>query len=160
MCKRIPRHSGVVPKRLLPMNINLFVDFRRMRRLCPFVRQKGQKRGGFRFPPHPLKRPRRGGDWKNVLYLGMAGFVFCVLPPFVSPFSKARTQRPEKTEIARELRELILAISDRQGSKLKKRSLGGNWLVLLLCGTHLWVVSNKCVAGRPTKKPLVRSQKC
>ena len=57
--------------------------------------------------------------------VGSVGFVFCVLPPLVSPFSKARTQRPEKTEIARELRELILAISASQGSKLKKRSLGG-----------------------------------
>ena len=63
-----------------------------------------------------------------MFYVQFVGFVFCVLPPFVSPFSKARTQRPEKTEIARELRELILAISASQGSKLKKRSLGGAWV--------------------------------
>ena len=63
-----------------------------------------------------------------MFFIGMVGFVFSHFAPFVSPFSKARTQRPEKTEIARELRELILAISASQGSKLKKRNLGGCWI--------------------------------
>ena len=88
-----------------------------------FWRQKYQNRRGSDSPDP--KAASQGRRLKNVPYVGLADFVFCVLPPFVSPFSKARTQRPEKTEIARELRELILAISASQGSKLKKRSLGG-----------------------------------
>ena len=61
-------------------------------------------------------------------YVRKVNFVFCVLPPLVSPHSNARTQRDNRAEIARELRELILAISASQGSKLKKRSLGGAWV--------------------------------
>ena len=64
-------------------------------------------------------------------YVRLVGFVFCVLPPLVSPHSNARTQRDNRAEIARELRDMILAISASQGSKLKKRSLGGNGLVVL-----------------------------
>ena len=56
---------------------------------------------------------------------------FCVLPPFVSPHSNARTQRDNRAEIARELRELILAISASQGAKLKKRSSGGDEFVVV-----------------------------
>ena len=56
---------------------------------------------------------------------GLEGFVFCVLPPLVPPHSNARTQRDNRAEIDRELRELMLAISASQGSKLKKRSLSG-----------------------------------
>ncbi len=47
----------------------------------------------------------------------IVGFVFLRLAPFAAPFSKARTQRPEKTEIAREKREMMLAISAGQGAK-------------------------------------------
>ena len=90
----------------------------------------------------------------------LVGFVFSRFAPFVSPPSKDRTQRPNRAEIARELRDLILAISASQGETLKNAALVGSGLVVLLCDTHLWVASNKCVAGRPTKNTLVRSQKC
>ena len=76
----------------------------------------------------------------------------------MSPHSNARTQRDNRAEIARELRDMILAISASQGSKLKKRSLGGKGLVVLLYDTHLWVASNKCMTGRSIICALVRRQ--
>ena len=79
-----------------------------------FCATKGPKTWGIPISPHPLKRPRRGGDGSEATDMKVVGFVFSHFIPFVAPFSKARTQRPEKTEIARKKRKGILAISASQ----------------------------------------------
>ena len=61
--------------------------------ICTFG-GKSTKTAGVPIPRTP-KRPRRGGDWKNVSYVKVVGFVFCVLPPLVSPHINGRTQRPD-----------------------------------------------------------------
>ena len=104
------------------------------------------------------RAPQTEWDYLGVVYYVIRGFCFLRFAPFGVTAYQWSHSATWYAEIARKKRELILAISASQGSKLKKRNLGGCWISWAIMCTHLWVASNKCMTDRSIICALVRHQ--
>ena len=90
-----------------------------------FCATKGPKTWGITISPKPLKTSSQGRRIEKRVLCWVGGVRFLRFAPFCVTALQGRTQRPNRAEIARKKRELILAISASQWQNFQKRNLSG-----------------------------------